>query len=446
MPRDTQTRNSVNGRCPAGWREKVLSSVAELRVSNVDKKTESGERPVRLCNYIDVYNRDYITADMDFMRATATKAEIERFRLARGDVIITKDSETPDEIGVPAVVDSADHDLVCGYHLAVLRPNQDEIDPTFFARQLAQPRIARYFGQQANGSTRYGLSLASIDQTPIWLPVLPTQQAIARVIRLLDAAIEKTEAVIAKLKLVRAGLLHDLLTRGIDHNGELRDPAAHPEQFKDSALGRIPNEWHGGIVDDLVTPSRPIAYGILMPGKAYRGGVPVIKVKDIRDGRIHVSDLLYTDPKIDAAYARSRLVPNDLLFTIRGSVGRMAIVPEHLDGANITQDTARISLNTSNPIFIARWLEMEIPGRFVAVHTLGVAVQGINLRDVRRIPIALVQREEQDQVARMIEQAEAAIDCQRQYLGKLKFVKSGLTTDLLTGRVRVPAALDTGGV
>ena len=59
----------------------------------------------------------------------------------------------------------------------------------------------------------------------------------------MDEAIAKTEAVIAKLKQVRAGLLHDLLTRGLDEHGQLRDPIAHPEQFQDSPLGRIPREW-----------------------------------------------------------------------------------------------------------------------------------------------------------------------------------------------------------
>ena len=77
------------------------------------------------------------------MRATASLAEIARFGLRVGDVIITKDSETPDDIGIPALVDSVGSDLVCGYHLAMIRPVPDEVDPTFLAKQLAQPRMAR---------------------------------------------------------------------------------------------------------------------------------------------------------------------------------------------------------------------------------------------------------------------------------------------------------------
>jgi hypothetical protein len=202
--------------CPAEWRELPLSSVSEIRFSSVDKKSESGEKPVRLCNYTDVYNNDYVTADMDFMRATATVTEIERFGLSVGDVIITKDSETPDDIGVPAVIDTTATDLVCGYHLALVRPKAHEIDPTFLAKQLGDARIVRYFGQQANGSTRYGLSTGSIAGTRLRLPELSQQQAVSRIIRLLDGTVAKTAAAIAKLRQVRVGLLRDLLTRGLD--------------------------------------------------------------------------------------------------------------------------------------------------------------------------------------------------------------------------------------
>jgi type I restriction enzyme S subunit len=95
----------INGCLHKDWREVPLAAVADVRFSSVDKLTSKSEEPVRLCNYIDVYENDYITRQLEFMQASATRAEIERFGLRVGDVIITKDSETPDDIGVPAVVD-----------------------------------------------------------------------------------------------------------------------------------------------------------------------------------------------------------------------------------------------------------------------------------------------------------------------------------------------------
>ena len=242
---------TVPEKFPKDWKALPLSSVAEVVFSNVDKVSHPGEIPVRLCNYTDVYKNDYISAGMEFMRATATREEIGRFGIQPGDVIITKDSETPDDIGISTVVDSSALDLVCGYHLALIRPNQDVVDPTYLSKQLKHTRVARYFGGQANGSTRYGLSTSSIANTPLMLPDLAAQRSASALMRLVDDAIAKAEAVIAKLKQIRAGLLHDLLTCGLDKNGQLRDPIAHPEQFKDSPLGRIPREWEVSKIYDV---------------------------------------------------------------------------------------------------------------------------------------------------------------------------------------------------
>ena len=103
----------------AAWPWDTLANVVDLRLSSVDKKTILGEKAVRLCNYSNVYNHSVLRADMDYMEATATEREIQKCKLEVGDVVITKDSETPDDIGVPAVVRDPVVNLVCGYHLAI---------------------------------------------------------------------------------------------------------------------------------------------------------------------------------------------------------------------------------------------------------------------------------------------------------------------------------------
>lgn len=102
-------------------KEERLKHVADIRVSSVDKKSTDGDLPVRLCNYTDVYFNERITGSINFMEATATPSQIAAFGLRRGDVVLTKDSETPDDIGVSAVVAEDLPDLVCGYHLAIVR-------------------------------------------------------------------------------------------------------------------------------------------------------------------------------------------------------------------------------------------------------------------------------------------------------------------------------------
>ena len=111
---------------------------------------------------MDVYTRGYITEDIPFMEATASRAEMQRFRVDRGDVLITKDSETPDDIGIASVVVDDIENLVCGYHVALLKPNQAIVDPVYLSKQLSAVETSRYFGRVASGSTRYGLTLSLI--------------------------------------------------------------------------------------------------------------------------------------------------------------------------------------------------------------------------------------------------------------------------------------------
>ena len=167
------------GDIPSHWDTRRLRYVAEMRTSNVDKHIKMNENPVRLCNYVDVYHNERISADLDFMRATATDREVERFRLERGDVIITKDSETWNDIGVPALVEYTDDDLVCGYHLALLRPFKSVITGAYLLRALQAPMVASQFHVEANGVTRYGLTQNAIKSVHIPLPPLPEQRAIA---------------------------------------------------------------------------------------------------------------------------------------------------------------------------------------------------------------------------------------------------------------------------
>ena len=106
------------------WKEYALKNLVDIRVSNVDKKIHNGKSHVKLCNYMDVYSNDYIKNDIPFQIGSADINELSRFSLKCDDVIITKDSESPDDIAIPAVISEVIEQLVCGYHLAILRPDK----------------------------------------------------------------------------------------------------------------------------------------------------------------------------------------------------------------------------------------------------------------------------------------------------------------------------------
>jgi type I restriction enzyme S subunit len=189
----------------------TLGQVAEVIVSNVDKKSDATASPVRLCNYTDVYHNDRIDADMHFMAATATTAQIRNFALRAGDVLITKDSETPADIAVPSYVASTAADLVCGYHLAIVRPNPT-LDGRFLKFYFEHPHTRHFFASRANGATRFGLTIDAIQKAPIALPAYDQQQRIGQQIETAEREIGHLAKVGLALRKERAALIQQLLT------------------------------------------------------------------------------------------------------------------------------------------------------------------------------------------------------------------------------------------
>ena len=164
---------------PPGWKVEKLKFFADVCNSNVDKTISEDEEPVRLCNYTDVYYNDRITPDLSFMEGSATEAEIERFQLKRNQVIITKDSEGWDDIGIPALVTEDMPDVLCGYHLSVFSPGA-ELDGAFLAWLCRAEPLNDQFKLAANGVTRFGLGQYPMKNAFIALPPLDTQRRIAR--------------------------------------------------------------------------------------------------------------------------------------------------------------------------------------------------------------------------------------------------------------------------
>ena len=228
------------GAVPEHWEVRRLRNTSEMRVSNVDKHAKDDEQPVRLCNYVDVYKNERIRSGMAFMRATATTDEIERFRLQSGDVLITKDSEAWNDIGVPALVEDTQDDIVSGYHLALLRPFPERVDGGYLFRALQSTAVTYQFHVEANGVTRYGLSHSAIKS--VWLPLAPLPEQ-AAIVRFLDHADRRIRRYIrAKQKLItlleeqKQAVIHRAVTRGLDPNVRLKPSGVE-------WLGDVPEHW-----------------------------------------------------------------------------------------------------------------------------------------------------------------------------------------------------------
>jgi type I restriction enzyme S subunit len=281
---------------------------------------------------------------------------------------------------------------------------------------LCENHLARYFGQQANGSTRYGLSTAAIAKTILRLPRLEEQETIGKILRLLDEAILRTEEVIEKLKRIKAGLLHDLLTRGLDENGELRDPIHHPEQFKDSPLGRIPRGWEIRTLDQVCAK---IQDGTHFSPKSTTGPRMYITSKNVRFGYMDLSDVgRISEREHQVIFRRCDVRFGDVLLTKDGASTGNAALNTVEEPFSLLSSVAL--LRCSEGLLHNEFLLCTIlsPGFQKGIQDLmsGNAITRLTLERIKLLTFALPSLEEQYAVAKSTFGIQSRIDQEECYL------------------------------
>ncbi|WP_417735443.1 restriction endonuclease subunit S [Rosistilla oblonga] len=299
----------------------------------------------------------YIADDVD--------AKMKRSRVLPGDVLL---NITGASIGRVAAFDLDKTRANVNQHVCIIRPKPEQLDYRYLVHFLRRDEFQRQINGMQNGGTRQALNFAQIKRFEIPLPPLPEQRRIAGILDAADAIRRKRQQAIALTEQFLRSTFLDMFG----------DPVTNEKGLKVKPM------------IELVDSNRPISYGILKPGPDIEDGVPYIRVVDIRDGGILTDQLRRTTPAISQEFRRSVVQTGDLLMSIRGHVGRMGFVPDGLDGANITQDTARLAISPPEMAAYVYWcLDTEFMKRWMARHTKGVAVQGINLGDVKQIPIPI---------------------------------------------------------
>ncbi|MBE9571017.1 MAG: restriction endonuclease subunit S, partial [Proteobacteria bacterium] len=252
-------------------------------------------------------------------------------------------------------------------------------------------------------------------------PPLSEQRCIAEILDTIDEVIQKTEALISKLKAMKQGLLHDLLTRGLDKNGKLRDPKAHPKQFKDSSLGRMPNEWQVGSINNLAINCDGRRIPLKQADRDKRHGIyPYYGASGIIDW---IDDYLFDGDYVLLGEDGENVVSRELPLAFRAPgkfwVNNHAHVFEPRPGVDIRYLTELLEYTNYNKIF------------------LGSAQPKLTQEGLKRLLFQIPMPSEQAMIGDRLETHDARIRTEEQYLDKLKLQKKGLMHDLLTGKVRV---------
>ena len=174
-------------------RKYKLGDIATVEISGVDKKVKDGEENIHLCNFVDVYYNWAITMARhdSFMLATAHPNEISKFQLKKGQVALTKDSETRDDIGISTYIAGDFNDVILGYHCALITPNKDILDGRYLNALMHTGYAKKYFACNASGSgQRYALSAETLNSFPVPVIPLQKQKQIGEIFSALDKKIE----------------------------------------------------------------------------------------------------------------------------------------------------------------------------------------------------------------------------------------------------------------
>lgn len=427
---------------PEGWEVKRLKYISLVRPSNVDKKTEGGETEIRLCNYIDVYNNESIDDFIDFMIASATFDEIKKFRILRGDVLITKDSEEWDDIAVPSFVKGTLETVICGYHLALVRPKSRIIDGKYLFRTFQSYIVNSQFRLSANGITRYGLSKNSISSAVFLVPPLPEQQAIANFldhkITRIDELIKKNEKLIELLKEKRQAIISHAVTKGLDPNAKMKDSGIE-------WIGEIPEGWKIKRIKHIA--KEKFKNGIFKKKDFYGSGVKLINVFDVYRQNFYI-DLNSLD-HIEATKKEVKIYSveaGDILF-VRSSlklegVGASVCVPYINEPLIFECHLVKMQPSFEIvPEYLINFLNANVVRqRFIAVaNTVTMATLGqssLSTLEVELPPIleqlAIVDylKRETTKIDRVINKIQSQIETLKEY-------RQALISNVVTGKVRI---------
>lgn len=406
---------------PGHWRVGRLDHVARAWPSNVDKHSVAGEPPVRLCNYTDVYKNAAIVEGMNFMNATAPSEQIERFRIAIGDTLLTKDSETADDIGVPAYVEYEADDLICGYHLSIVRPTPGAIEPKFLYWSLAAGPTAGQWAVLASGVTRVGIRAGDLAKATLALPPLEEQRAIAahldRETARIDTLVDEQQRLIDMLRERRAAVISSSLQpndawarRKIKHLGA-------------TSLGKM-----------------------LDAGRAARDGDelrPYVRAADVRaDGSVNLVDLNempFSESEMDTFDLRAGEI---LLIEGGATVGRPGYLWESAPGTAFQKTVNRLRVGPKVDARFVYWSMLRLyESAYYANHFGAVSFVHLTGEKLREIELILPEAKEQRRIASFLDEQTAKIDTliaeTERFIDLSRERRAALITAAVTGQIDV---------
>jgi len=413
---------------PEGW---TVTSVGEVSAAIQYGYTASAVQRAEGPRFLRITDIQDGAVDWNAVPSCEIDHEnIPRFALTKGDIVFARTGATT---GKSFLIGQCPPAVFASY-LIRLRP-RDQVQPEFLAFFFQTPEYWQLISENVAGNAQPNCNASKLAALTVPLPPLAEQRRIVSKLKALLARLDAARQRLAKLPMilkrfrqsvlaaacsgdltadwrdrqhnleVGANLLARLISMhdkgGHGHGGKAAEPS---EEAHTLGEADVPDIWAIAELRWLCQPGRPITYGILKPGPEQTVGVPYVRVADFPNDILKLGTIRKTTQHIADQYRRSSLLAGDVLLSIRGTVGRTCRVPKELAGANITQDTARITVHHDLSADYMQ-LALKAPGTQDRMRRAvkGVAVRGINIGDVRVLQIPLPSIPEQDEIVRRVE-------------------------------------------
>lgn len=401
---------------PGTWRS---CTVAEAGAVIVGQQKASDNSPGQSYPYLRAANVQDGVLDLRELFEMPF-ADPDRYRLRSGDILICEGSGSRNLVGRPAIYHGDLPDLMFQNLLLRFRAFTG-INSTYALLVFRAYQKTGVFSEIAKGIGISHIGLSRFAQLPFPIPPASVQQELA----LAAGAIQDN-----------LDLLQDAVESAL---GELS--GMMPKARDSLTLGRNAASWRDGSAGDspwplvpaagVVDPDAPIVYGIVQPGPEVDGGVPYVRGQDLQDGVILLDQLRHTSVNIAERYQRSSLRPDDVLMGIIRHT-RVARVPAQLAGGNITQGSARLRPGEQcRSDFLAHWLASAAAQQWLRAKMRGIDMPGLNLRDVRQLPVPVPPTDVQAEIAQQLDEASSRAEGLRRSFDLLSEALPGLERDLL---------------
>lgn len=418
---------------PLSWRVHRLKHVAEVMPSNVDKHARDGEVPIRLCNYTDVYYNSEITDELEFMTSTATPGQVSRFGLRAGDTVVTKDSETANDIAIPAYVPKTLESVVCGYHLAIIRPKEG-MNGRFLTRMFESAYVRAYVESLARGLTRVGLRHETLKNLLIPVPPKEAQDRIVAFLDLETARIDELVREQERLLQVKAEQT-EARTESILWGQVSLKPARDWCDFSDERTTKLV------MLRFLAANIQTGPFGTQLHAHDYvEDGVPVVNPSAIGERGITLESIPRVDPNTANRLHQYQLRARDVVLGRRGQLGRCFAVDAEQSGWLLGTGSMRIrTTRYLLPEFAAHVIRSRRAREYLEDAAIGSTMSNLNPEIVRALPVPhfdlVTQHEKVAELEELLAANAGFVDIGSQQLVLLRERRSALITAAVTGQL-----------